>query len=112
VRQAGACAVTLAIASVLLWLGPPGADTAAHVYQRWLYMHHGFVSWDNYWYGGRYVFVTYSWLYYPVAAVTGIKILAAVSLAAASAAFAYYVSYLPAVAAFAVVWGAYAVSGA
>jgi hypothetical protein len=108
----GALLLTGLIAAGLLWFGPAGADTAAHVYQRWLYEQHGFVSWDNYWYGGRYVFVTYSWLYYPVAAVVGIKLLAVLSLAVASAAFASYVSYLPAVVAFALVWGAYAVSGA
>ena len=66
----------LAIAAVLLWLGPPGADTAAHVYQRWLWIRHGFVSWDNNWYGGRFTFVTYSWLYYPLAAWVGIEPLA------------------------------------
>jgi len=111
-EAAVAFVLTFAIAAALLWLGPAGADTAAHVYQRWLYMQHGFVSWDNYWYGGRYVFVTYSWLYYPVAAVVGIKLLAALSLAVASAAFALFVDYRPAVLAFAVVWGAYAISGA
>jgi hypothetical protein len=62
-----------AIAAGLLWLGPPGSDTAAHVYQAWLFRHHGFVLWDNYWYSGRYTFATYSLLYYPVAVVVGIK---------------------------------------
>ena len=101
-----------AIASALLWLGPPGSDTAAHVYQLWFFRHHGFTIWDNDWYSGRYVFVTYSWLYYPLAALVGIKLLAALSLATAAAAFARLVEYPPAVLAFAVVWGAFALSGA
>ena len=95
-----------------LWFGPPGADTAAHVYQRELFRSEGFVTWDNYWYSGRYVFVTYSWLYYPLAAVVGIKLLATLSLAVAAAAFARLVHWMPAALRFAVVWGLYALSGA
>jgi hypothetical protein len=101
-----------AIGAALLWLGPPGADTAAHVYQRDLFRSEGFVTWDNYWYSGRYVFITYSWLYYPLAAVVGIKLLATLSLAVASTAFARLVEWTPATLTFAVVWGLYAVSGA
>ena len=63
------------LASLLVWLGPPGTDLAAHVYQRTLFLEHGFVLWNNFWYSGRYSFVTYSVLYYPLAAVLGIKLL-------------------------------------
>jgi hypothetical protein len=104
--------VTVAIGAALLWLGPPGSDTAAHVYQRDLFQTEGFVTWDNYWYSGRHVFVTYSWLYYPVASVVGIRLLALVSLAVATLAFALLVEWTPAVLAFAAVWGLYALSGA
>lgn len=97
---------------MLLWLGPPGSDTAAHVYQAWLFRHHGFVLWDNYWYSGRYTFATYSWLYYPLAVVVGIKLLAALSAGVAAAAFARVVAYRPAVVAFSAVWGAFVLSGA
>jgi hypothetical protein len=76
-------AVAGAIGAAILWFGPPGADTAAHVYQLHLFRTQGFVTWDNYWYSGRYVFVTYSWLYYPLASIVGIKLLAALSLAVA-----------------------------
>jgi hypothetical protein len=107
-----AVALTAAIGAALLWLGPPGSDTAAHVYQRDLYRSEGFVTWDNHWYSGRHVFVTYSWLYYPVASAIGIRLLAAVSLAVATAAFALLVDWRPAVFAFAAVWGLYALSGA
>ena len=48
------------LAALLVWLGPPGTDLAAHVYQRTLFLEHGFVLWNNFWYAGRYSFVNYS----------------------------------------------------
>src|SRR5262245_14606450 len=75
------------LAALLVWLGPPGTDVAAHVYQRALYLQHGFVLWNNFWYAGRYSFVTYSLLYYPLAAVVGITLLAVVTIATAALAF-------------------------
>src|SRR5918911_3660648 len=76
------------LAAVLLWLGPPGNDLAAHLYQRTFFLKHGFVLWNNYWYAGRYSFVTYSVLYYPLAGLVGIKVLALASIATAALAFA------------------------
>ena len=35
--------------------------------RRRLFMLHGFTLWDNFWYAGRYAFVNYSVLYYPLA---------------------------------------------
>ena len=75
------------IAAVLLWAGPPGVDLAAHAYQRTLLAHHGFVLWNNFWYAGRYSFVTYSFIYYPLAVVFGIKALALATICAAALAF-------------------------
>ena len=75
-------------AALLVWLGPPGADLAEHAYQRTLFLHHGFTLWNNFWYAGRYSFVTYSVLYYPLAALLGIKLLAVATIAAAALAFA------------------------
>jgi hypothetical protein len=80
-----ACAAALGAA--LAWLGPPGADLAAHVFQRNLFLEHGFALWTNYWYAGRYSFVGYSLIYYPLAAWIGIKLLAVLSVAGATAAF-------------------------
>ena len=37
--------------------------------------------WNNFWYAGRYSFVTYSFIYYPLAALLGIKLLAILSIA-------------------------------
>jgi hypothetical protein len=101
-----------AIGAAILWFGPPGADTAAHLYQRDLFRSEGFVTWDNYWYSGRHVFVTYSWLYYPLTSIIGIELLAALSLAVAASAFTLLVEWTPAALAFAAVWGFYAISGA
>jgi hypothetical protein len=74
-------------AAALIWLGPPGADLAAHVYQRAMFIQHGFALWSNYWYAGHYSYVTYSLLYYPLAAVIGIKLLAVATAALAAAGF-------------------------
>ena len=83
-----AAALATSLASVLLWFGPPGADLAAHVYQRTVFLEHGFTLWNNFWYAGRYSFVTYSVLYYPLAGLVGIKILALASIATAALTFA------------------------
>jgi hypothetical protein len=89
VREATLCAAAAAgLAALLAWLGPPGSDLAAHAYQRSVFLEHGFALWNNFWYAGRYSFVTYSLLYYPLAAVLGIKLLAVATIAAASLAFA------------------------
>src|SRR5580765_3037381 len=79
------------LAALLIWLGPPGTDLAAHVYQRTVFLHHGFQLWNNFWYGGRYGFVNYSVLYYPLAAVFGIRALAILSIGIAALAFAVVV---------------------
>jgi len=87
-REAAVSAGTAAgLAAILLWLGPPGIDFAAHAYQRTLFLQHGFVLWNNFWYAGRYSFVTYSVLYYPLAALIGIRVLAVASIATAALAF-------------------------
>ena len=83
-----AAAAAGALAAVLVWVGPQGTDLAAHAYQRTLYLHHGFVLWNNFWYAGRYSFVTYSVLYYPLAALLGIRLLAVLTVVLTVAAFA------------------------
>jgi hypothetical protein len=81
-------AAAAALAAALAWLGPPGTDLAAHAYQRSLFLEHGFTLWNNFWYAGRYSFVTYSVIYYPLAAFLGIKLLAVATIALAALAFA------------------------
>src|ERR1044072_4617977 len=68
-------ALAASLAALLLWATPPGIDWAAHAYQRTFLLQHGFAIWNNFWYAGRYSFVTYSLLYYPLAAVLGIRVL-------------------------------------
>jgi hypothetical protein len=80
-------AAAAALAALLAWLGPPGSDLAAHVYQRTVFLRDGFAFWNNFWYAGRYSYVTYSLLYYPLAALLGIRLLAVATIATASYAF-------------------------
>jgi len=88
-REAVLCAAAAAaLASLLLWFGPPGADFAAHAYQRSAFLQNGFAIWNNFWYAGRYSFITYSLIYYPLAALLGIKLLAVATVATAALAFA------------------------
>jgi hypothetical protein len=80
-----------ALSALLVWMAPPGSDFAAHVYQRAVFLQHGFALWNNFWYAGRYSFVTYSLLYYPLAALLGIRLLAVATISAATLAFAVVV---------------------
>ena len=113
-----AAGLAASLAAVLLWFGPPGTDLAAHVYQRTVFLEHGFTLWNNFWYAGRYSFVTYSVLYYPLAGLVGIKILALASIATAALAFAVILEreWGPSARAsslsFAVVWAGTALSAA
>jgi hypothetical protein len=113
-----AAAAAGSVTALLAWLGPPGTDFAAHAYQRALFIRHGLVLWDNYWYAGRYSFVGYSVLYYPLAAVLGIRLLATLAAAVAAFAFAELVAARWGVAArwpiaaFALVWGGFVLTGA
>jgi hypothetical protein len=106
------------LAACLAWLGPPGTDLAAHAYQRTVFLEHGFVLWNNFWYSGHYTFITYSLLYYPLAAVVGIRLLAVATIAAAAFAFAamlgreFGADARWSIRTFAVVWAAVVVSAA
>jgi len=84
-------AIAASLAAFLLWATPPGIDWAAHAYQRTFLLQHGFQIWNNFWYAGRYSFVTYSLIYYPLAALLGIKVLALASIASAAMAFSIVV---------------------
>jgi hypothetical protein len=84
-------AVAATLAAFLLWATPPGIDWAAHAYQRTFLLQHGFEIWNNFWYAGRYSFITYSLIYYPLAALLGIKVLALASIASAATAFSIVV---------------------
>jgi hypothetical protein len=101
------------------WLGSaPGTDLAAHAYQRTVFLEHGFTLWNNFWYAGRYSFISYSILYYPLAALLGIRLLAVATIATAALAFAVVLGHEFGPAArrssrtFAVVWAGIVLSAA
>src|SRR5438045_8641234 len=111
-------AVAASLAAFLLWATPPGIDWAAHAYQRTFLLQHGFQMWNNFWYAGRYSFITYSLIYYPLAALLGIKPLAVATVAVAALAFSIVVGREWGPTArwssrtFSVVWAAALLSGA
>jgi hypothetical protein len=84
-------AIAASLAAFLLWATPPGIDWAAHAYQRTFLLQHGFQMWNNFWYAGRYSFITYSLIYYPLAVLFGIKVLALASIASAATIFSIVV---------------------
>jgi hypothetical protein len=83
----GAAVVAAAGAAVVIWLAPPGIDLAAHLYLRSFFLQHGFSLWNNFWYAGRYQFVTYSIIYYPLAALLGLNTVSILSVAMAAYGF-------------------------
>jgi hypothetical protein len=93
-RREALLAAALAVASVELLrvLVPVGVDTAAQLYQTLRWLHGGFQFWDNYWYDGRYSFVDYSLLYYPLAAIVGQLPTVLATLAASGYLFARLVA--------------------
>src|SRR5215469_7878840 len=118
-REALLCAALAAlVASLLVWLGPTGTDFAAHAYQRALFLRHGFTLWDDFWYAGRYSFVDYSVLYYPLAVLVGIRTLAVAAVSVATLGFAAVAEreWGPLARwssrSFAVVWAGFLISGA
>jgi hypothetical protein len=76
------------LAAALLTAGPPGIDTPAHLFMTWAFRHAGFRLWNSYWYDGRYDFVGYSLVFYPVASVAGVVATAVASAATLAAAVA------------------------
>ena len=44
-----ATVVAATLAAMLSWLGPPGSDLAAHVYQSSFFHDRGFALWNNFW---------------------------------------------------------------
>lgn len=87
-----AAALAVASAELLRLLVPVGIDTAAQLYQTVHYLHDGFQFWDNYWYDGRYTFVDYSLLYYPLASIFGEVPTVLTTLAASGYLFARLVA--------------------
>ncbi|CAG4918899.1 hypothetical protein [Acidithrix sp. C25] len=63
--------ITGLVAVVLVALVRFGNDTAAHLYLTALFAkYHRLIFWDNFWYFGKFQFLGYSYIYYPLAAFT------------------------------------------
>ena len=65
--------VTAVISGLISAIVPFGNDTAAHLYLTKVFSQSGYALWDNLWYFGRYDFVGYSYTYYPLASLVGVK---------------------------------------
>src|SRR5918996_842041 len=82
-----AALLALAVALALLLLGPPPGDLPAHLYRTAL-VEDGVLVWDTFWYAGHYPLLTYSPVYYFLAALLGNDLVALVSVVAAAVLFA------------------------
>ncbi|MGI8887295.1 MAG: hypothetical protein ACR2G9_10340 [Gaiellaceae bacterium] len=82
-------AAVLAAASALLIVttAPPAIDAPAHLYRTEL-VREGVYLWDNLWYAGQYPLLSYSVLYYPLAAIVGNVFLVAAAAVVSAAIFA------------------------
>jgi hypothetical protein len=85
---ASGLAVVLALALVLVWLlvDPRTPDLAAQVYRAGLFERAGFAVWDEHWYAGH-ALPGYSLLFPPLAALLGLRTVAALSVLASTALF-------------------------
>jgi len=82
-------AVLLATAAALavVSFAPPPGDASAHLYRTWL-VERGVIVWDNLWFAGNYPILTYSPLYYFLAAAAGNGMLTIAGALVAAACFA------------------------
>jgi hypothetical protein len=78
--------IAAAAALTVVLVGPAGGDVPAHLY-RTLLVHENVYLWDNLWFAGQYPLVSYSLLYYPVAAIVGNVVIVVGSVVAAAMLF-------------------------
>jgi hypothetical protein len=78
--------IAAAAAFTVVLVGPAGGDVPAHLY-RTLLVRENVYLWDNLWFAGQYPLVSYSLLYYPVAAILGNVTLVVGSVVAAAVLF-------------------------
>jgi hypothetical protein len=69
-----------------LILEPPSADLAAQSFRSDLFASHGFLLWNNYWYGGHYL-PGYSVLFPPLGAALGPRLVGALAAVTAAGLF-------------------------
>lgn len=74
------------VAIVYLVLQPSSVDLAAQTFRADLFASHGFLLWNNYWYGGHYL-LGYSVLFPPLGAALGPRLVGALSAVVATGLF-------------------------
>jgi hypothetical protein len=67
-------------------LRPPSVDLAAQLFRSELFASHGFLAWNNYWYGGHYL-LGYSLLFPPLGAAVGATVVGGLAAVAATGLF-------------------------
>jgi hypothetical protein len=77
----------LAAAIAYAAIRPPSVDLAAQLFRCELFASHGFLAWNNYWYGGHYL-LGYSLLFPPLGAALGASAVGAAAAVAATGLFA------------------------
>ncbi|HEV7750030.1 MAG TPA: hypothetical protein VGO71_00720 [Baekduia sp.] len=79
-------ALALALAACWALAAPLTPDLAAQVYRTWLFGHHGFVVWDNAWYGGHHM-PGYSLVFPPLASLLGLRLTGLLAATGSAALF-------------------------
>ncbi|HEX5989647.1 MAG TPA: hypothetical protein VFY75_05495 [Solirubrobacterales bacterium] len=87
----GVLAPVLFAALAYMTLQPPSVDLAAQLFRVELFSSHGFLAWNNYWYGGHYT-LGYSLLFPPLGAALGATVAGGLAAVVATAMFGLLVA--------------------
>jgi hypothetical protein len=87
----GVFAPVLFAALAYMVLRPPSVDLAAQLFRVELFASHGFLAWNNYWYGGHYL-LGYSLLFPPLGAAMGATVVGGLAAVAATVLFGLLVA--------------------
>ena len=87
----GVLAPVLLAALAYVALRPPSVDLAAQLFRTELFASHGFLAWNNYWYGGHYL-LGYSVLFPPLGAAVGATVVGGLAAVAATGLFGLLVN--------------------
>lgn len=82
----GVLAPVLLAALAYMAVRPPSVDLAAQLFRCELFASHGFLAWNNYWYGGHYL-LGYSVLFPPLGAAVGATVVGGFAAVAATGLF-------------------------
>jgi hypothetical protein len=82
----GVLAPVLFAALAYVVLRPPSVDLAAQLFRTDLFASHGFLAWNNYWYGGHYL-LGYSLLFPPLGAAVGATVVGGLAAVTATGLF-------------------------